>query len=168
MVTVSIFTLCDVIRRVQDCYQIPYNSSTHTSPAADEDIADVRNYLQEQTLQSYTPDRKENKWATPSHDLLSAGAAYANTAGAFNNFRHDTRNAVNHGTPHGNSIDTLDNAGGNAGGTMEDSADIDLGADPGLHVDDLAMDEEEFPAGTDISDFVAMAREAIDELFQYD
>ena len=166
MVTVSIFTLCDVIRRVQDCYQIPYNSSTHTSPAADEDIADVRNYLQEQTLQLYTPDRKENKWATPSchRDLLSAGAAYANTAGAFNNCRCNTHHAVNYGTPHGNSIDILDNVGG----TMEDSTDIDLGADPGLDVNDLAMDEEEFLAGTDISDFVAMAREAIDELFQYD
>jgi len=164
MVTVSIFTLRDVIRRVQDSYQIPYNSSTHTSPAADEDITNIRNYLQEQTLQSYTPDRKENKWATPSRDLLSAGAAYANTAGAFNNFRCDTRNAVNHGTPHGNSTDMPDNASS----IVEDSADIDLGADPGLDVDDLAMDEEEFPAGTDIADFVAMAREAIDELFQYD
>ena len=30
------------------------------------------------------------------------------------------------------------------------------------------MDEEEFPAGTDIADFVAMAREAIDELSRYD
>jgi hypothetical protein len=86
MVTVSIFTLRDVIQRVQDGYRIPFNSSTHTSPAANEDIADIWDYLQEQTLQSYTPNRKENKWATPTRDLLSAGTAYANTAGAFNNF----------------------------------------------------------------------------------
>jgi hypothetical protein len=86
MVTVSIFTLRDVIRRVQDSYQIPFNSSAHTSPAADEDVADIRNYLQEQTLQSYTPNCKENERATPARDLLSAGAAYANMAGAFNNF----------------------------------------------------------------------------------
>jgi hypothetical protein len=164
MVTVSIFTLRDVIRRVQDGYRIPFNSSTHTSPAANEDIADIRDYLQEQTLQSYTPNRKENKWATPARDLLSAGAAYANTAGAFNNFRRDTRNAVNHGKPHGNSINTPPNAIS----AVEDDADIDLGADQDLDVDDLAMDEEEFPVGMDIADLVAMTREVVDELNQYD
>ena len=165
MVTVSIFTLRDVIRRVQDSYQIPFNSPAHTSPAANEDITDICNYLQEQTLQSYTPNRKENEWATPARDLLSAGAAYANTAGAFNNFRRDTRNAINHGTLHGNSIGA---SSVNAGSITEDDANIDLGADRDLNIDDLAMDEEEFPAGTDIADFVAMAREAIDELSRYD
>jgi hypothetical protein len=135
------------------------------SPTADEDIADIHNYLQEQTLQSYTPDCKENKWATPAQDLLSAGAAYTNTAGAFNNFRHDTCKAVNHGTPHGNSTSAPSN---NASGTVDDDADIDLGIDPDLEVDDLAMDEEEFPVGTDIADFVAMTHEVIDELSRYD
>ena len=30
------------------------------------------------------------------------------------------------------------------------------------------MDEEEFTVGTDIADFVAMAREVVDELSHYD
>jgi hypothetical protein len=51
---------------------------------------------------------------------------------------------------------------------VEDDADIDLGADQDLDVDDLAMDEEEFPVGTDIADLVAMTREVVDELNQYD
>jgi len=37
-----------------------------------------------------------------------------------------------------------------------------------LHVDDLAIDDDEFPAGTDIADFVSMAREVINELSRYD
>jgi hypothetical protein len=165
MITVSIFTLRDVIRQVQVSYQIPYNGTTHTSPATNEDVADIRNYLKEQTLQSYTPGRKGNEWATPARDLLSAGAAYANTAGAFNNFRRDTRNAVNHGTMHGNANVTPSD---NVNRPEQDDADIDLGADMDLDVDDLAMDDEEFPAGTDIADFVSMAREVIDELSPYD
>ena len=111
------------------------------------------------------PDHKENKWATPARDLLSVGVAYANTAGAFNNFRRDTRKAVNHGTSHRNSTGAPSN---NACGTTEDDADINLGTDPDLEVDDLAMDEEEFPVGTDIADFVAMTREVINELSRYD
>ena len=46
--------------------------------------------------------------------------------------------------------------------------DIDLGAELDLDVDDLAMDEEEFLPGTDITDFVLMAQEVIDELWRYD
>ena len=167
MVTVSIFTLRDVIRQVQVSYKIPYNSTTHTSPSTNEDITDIRNYLKKQTLQSYTPNRKGNKWATPAQDLLSAGAAYANAAGAFNNFRCDTHQAVNHGTPHGN-CDTINTTSDSANTTLTDDADLDLGADIELDVDDLAMDEEEFPVGTDIADFVAMAREVVDELSRYD
>lgn len=165
MVTVSIFTLRDVIRRVQDSYKIPHNNISHTSPTADEDIQDIRKYLEKQTLQTYTPDRKENKWATPVRDLLSAGAAYASTAGAFNNFRRDIRKATNCGTVHGNPIpQNLDDIDIFNNGVP----DIDLGAERELDVDDLAMDEEEFPVGTDIADFVSMTREVIDELSRYD
>ena len=165
MVTVSIFTLRDVIRQVQVSYKIPFNSTTHTSPSTNEDVSDIRDYLERQTLQSYTPNRKGNEWATSARDLLSAGAAYANTAGAFNNFRRDTRQAVNHGTMHGNTISI---PSGDADMIVEDDADIDLGGDMGLDLDDLAMDEEEFPVGTEVADFVAMTREVIGELARYD
>jgi hypothetical protein len=111
----------------------------------------------------YTPDRKENERATPIQDLVAAGAAYANTVGAFNNFRRDNRNATNHGMAHGNRTGA-DNAGQSAD---KEEADIDLGTDMDLDVDVLAMDEEEFPMGTDIAEFVSMAREVIDELLRY-
>jgi hypothetical protein len=165
MVTVSIFTLRDVICQVQVSYKIPYNSTTHTSPSTNEDISDIRDYLEKQTLQSYTPNRKGNEWATSARDLLSAGAAYANTAGAFNNFRRDTCQAVNHGTLHGNAIST---SSSDADTIVEDDADIDLGGDLDLDVDDLAMDEEEFPVGTEVADFVAMTREVVSKLARYD
>lgn len=162
MVTVSIFALRDVIRRVQLDYKIPYNGTSHTSPSVNEDIKAVRNYLETHSLQSYTPKREGNEFATVARDLLSAGAAYASTSGAFNNFRRDTRNAVNHGTSNG-----MDSLASNDV-ESEDEFDCDLGADQGLDVDDLALDEEEFPVGTDLADFVAMTREVIDELSRYD
>lgn len=90
MVTVSIFTLRDVIRQVQQSYKIPFNSTSHTSPATDEDVKDIRDYLHDNKLQSYMPDREHNNQATPAHDLLAEGAAYANTACAFKNFCRDT------------------------------------------------------------------------------
>jgi hypothetical protein len=161
MVTVSIFALRDIIRRVQVSYKIPYNSISHTSPAANEDVQEIRDYLQKETLQAYTPNRKGNEHATPVHDLVSGGAAYANTAGAFNNFRRDTRNATNHGTAH-SSTNTDDISQTIA----DEEADIDLGADTNLNVDDLTMDEEEFPVGTEIADFMSMTREFVCELSQ--
>jgi hypothetical protein len=159
MVTVSIFTLRDVIRQVQNSYKIPYNSTTHTSPATDGDIQEICDYIQKESLQTYTLDHKENKWTTPAHDLVGASAAYANTASAFNNFQRDTHNALNHGTAHGDNTST---------DSTDDGADMDLGADVDFDMDDLTVDEEEFPVGTDIVEFVAMAHEAIDELSQYE
>jgi hypothetical protein len=50
----------------------------------------------------------------------------------------------------------------------DEEADIDLGADTDLNVDDLAMDEEEFPVGTEIADFVSMTREFVRELSHYE
>ena len=164
MITVSIFTLRDVIRQVQVSYKIPYNSTTHTSPAVNEDVAEICTYLESQTLQSYTLNRKGNSRTTPARDLLSAGAAYANTAAAFNNFRRDTRNATNHGTAHSNMNTNADDTSQ----SMDvNDADADLGGDVDLDVDDLAMDEEEFPVGTDIADLISMAHEFIDELSQF-
>jgi len=46
----------------------------------------------------------------------------------------------------------------------DEYANPDLGGEPGLNMDDLAMDEEEFPLGTDPSRFVVMTQEVINEL----
>ncbi|KAJ6530447.1 hypothetical protein B0H10DRAFT_1861914 [Mycena sp. CBHHK59/15] len=132
MISVSIFALRDVIRRVQLDYKIPHNGETHTNPSKTEDVRAVRDYLELHKLQSFCPERVDNDLVLPVRDLMEVGAAYANTARAFKTFQDDE--IANH-----------DNYG--------QDLDLDLG--------DLALDEEEFPAGIEVSDFVAMATEAI-------
>ncbi|KAJ6563464.1 hypothetical protein B0H10DRAFT_2239438 [Mycena sp. CBHHK59/15] len=134
MISVSIFALRDVIRRVQLDYKIPHNGETHTNPSKTEDVRAVRDYLELHKLQSFS---------------------YANTARAFKTFRPDTRRAVNLGTANGLS------------NPVEDEEDDEIanhdnyGQDLDLDLGDLALDEEEFPARIEVSDFVAMATEAI-------
>lgn len=161
MVTVSIFALQDAIRRVQESFKIPYNGKSHTSPSTGDDIADLREYLKVKQLQSYKPQRDGNDFATPVRDLLATGAAYANTAAAFKNFRQDKSTVVNHGVPIGVPV-----AGEESEEAVneDDELDLDLGADIGINIEDLAIDTEEFPADTDLADFVLMARDAVEEL----
>jgi hypothetical protein len=89
---------------------------------------------------------------------MAEGATYANKASAFRNFRRDSRKATNKGAaeaaPH-SDVESEDN---------DEYANPDLGGGPDIDMDDLAMDGEEFPLGTDPSQFVAMAQEVIDEL----
>jgi hypothetical protein len=71
----------------------------------------------------------------------------------------DTRNTKNLGTKQGaeQALDDTDYA----------QADIDLGGELDLDISDLAMDDEEIPVGTNPTDFIAMAREAIEEFSRY-
>jgi hypothetical protein len=163
MVMVSIFILRDVIRKVQQSYNIPFNSTSHTSPSADKDIKDIQDYLRDNNLQTYSPNREHNGKATPARDLLAEGAMYANMARAFKNFWQDTHKATNLGTAHKETLSTED-----PNTDLEEPADHDLGGDLDINVDDLALDEEEFPLGTDIADLVAMTQEFVNELSQYD
>lgn len=153
MVSVSIFALRDVIRRVQSQYKIPHNGMSHTSPSTKEDIDRLCKYLRENELQSYQPKRRNNQYATPARDLMAAGAEYANKAGAFKNFKRDTRKTVNRGT-----TEAAPAAVGAAGvddveyeSDEGEEADHDLRVDVSLNIDDLSMDDKEFPAGTDIN-----------------
>jgi hypothetical protein len=167
MVTVSIFTLRDVIRRVQMDYKIPHNGISHTSPIAETDLHELCNYLKLHKLQMYHPTRENNEFATPARDLMVSGMEYANTAGAFKNFNNDTRRVKNNGKPCGTSIETVVEAGSSRednGDEGDKGVDFDLGGDLDIRIDDLAMDEEEFPQQTDLADFVAMTRDVIDEL----
>ncbi|KIM79039.1 hypothetical protein PILCRDRAFT_10701 [Piloderma croceum F 1598] len=163
MVMVSIFILRDVIQKVQQSYKIPFNSTSHTSPSANEDIKDLRDYLWDNNLQMYLPNCEHNDKATPACDLLAEGAMYANMARTFKNFWQDTHKATNLGTAHGEKLFTED-----PNTDLEEHADHDLGGDLDINVDDLALDEEEFPLGTDIADLVAMTQEFVNELLQYD
>jgi hypothetical protein len=161
MVTVSIFTLRDVIRRVQVQYKTPHNNISHISPSTAEDLKNLREYLETQKLQSYHPEREHNKYAIPTRDLMALGAAYANKSGAFKNFRRDTRKAVNKGVTEGAAPQRLSPESEDE---EDDNLYHDLGDNAKVGMHDLAMDEEEFPFGTDPEQFVAMTQEVIDEL----
>jgi hypothetical protein len=154
MISVSIFALRDVIRRVQLEYKIPHNSKSHSNPSTAKDIRAIRDYLELHKLQSVYPERADNDLALTARDLMETGAAYANTARAFKTFRPDNRKATNLGTAHGSACPAeVDD---------DEFADPDnYGQDLDLDLGDLVLDEEEFPAGIDPSDFVAMATEAI-------
>jgi len=96
---------------------------------------------------------------------MAAGAEYANKVGAFKTFKRDTRKALNKGGAErapsiirGDENESEDN----------DEAYHDLGGDADLTMDDLTMDDEEFPPGTDLVDLIAMSQEVIDELRRYD
>ena len=86
MVTISIFTLRDIICCVQVQYKTPHNSNSHTSPSTADNLKDLREYLETQKLQSFHPEREHNQYAIPAQDLMALGAAYANKSGAFKNF----------------------------------------------------------------------------------
>lgn len=161
MVSVVIFTLRDVIRQVQKEFKVPYNGTSHTSPSAAADIHTLCKYLESRELQQYKPARKDNQYATPSRDLFAAGAEYANKASAFKTFTRDTRAAINKGARKSQPF-----AEGNHESDIEtdNEADHDLRADPEVELDDLAMDEEEFPCGMDPEDFAEITREFIHEM----
>jgi hypothetical protein len=92
---------------------------------------------------------------------MAVGAAYANKSSAFKNFRRDTCKAANNGVLEGAPTSTTDTP------ESEDRGDNlyhDLGDDAEVGMDKLAMDEEEFPLGTDPERFIAMTQEVIDEL----
>ena len=158
MVAVSIFTLRDVIQRVQGQYKTPTNGNHHTSPSTAEDLKYICDYLEQHKLQTFVPQHQHNKYTREAWDLMAEGAAYANKANAFWNFQRDSWKATNKGVaeaaPHSDTESEDDN----------EYANPDIGGSPDIDMDDLAMNEEEFPLGTDPSWFVAMVQEVIDEL----
>lgn len=167
MVSVSIFALRDVIRKVQTEYQTPFNSTTHTSPSTAADILVLRQYLEAQNLQTYCPRREHNEHATPVRDLMADGAEYANKPAAFRNFRY-TRLSAKH--PEGElSVDCPEDE------ENDEGADCDLGhnGQNSLFAEDMeydgtafpfTYDEDEYPIGVDIAECVAMTREIVEEL----
>jgi hypothetical protein len=157
MISVSIFALRDVIRGVQLDSKIPFNGKSHTNPSTATDVQRIRDHLETNKIQMFWPERENNDCAVPVRDLMKAEAAYANTARAFETFRADTRKPSNLGTKHGGTA-----ASAESDGVEEEGANFDnYGEDLELDLWDLALASEEFPAGIDPTDFVAMAREAL-------
>ncbi|KAK0235252.1 hypothetical protein EDD85DRAFT_954792 [Armillaria nabsnona] len=149
MISVSIFVLREVIRKVQCEYQTPYNSMTHTNPSADEDIQTMCDYLEVHRLQSFDLMQSEDEDAIAVHDLLKMGTAYANTASAYELFR-DTLDKEADGTPD-EHVDVIDH----------DCADGDYHLD----INDLALDGEEFPEGLDPQAMVDAVHEMMESLY---
>ncbi|KAJ7117026.1 hypothetical protein C8R44DRAFT_627043 [Mycena epipterygia] len=91
MITVVIFNLRDVMRNVQTQFKIPHHGLSHTSPNAAEDISKLQVWLESNKLQTYIKEREGKDKILRARDLMVSGAAYANTPGAFKNFRRETR-----------------------------------------------------------------------------
>lgn len=86
MVSVSIFALRDVIRKVQSEFQTPFNSVNHTSPSTATDIQVLCDYLESQCIQTYWPEREHGDDTMEARDLITVGSEYANKPAAFRNF----------------------------------------------------------------------------------
>ena len=162
MVSVSIFALRDVMRKVHKEFVTPFNSTAHTSPSTVADIQVLRDYLEAHNIQSHTPAREHNDCATEARDLLDAGAAYANTPAAFRNFTHKRFKTVNKGFRSENSEVVALDESDDEEDSDEMTSSIDAGSDLQLNLDDLLLDDDEFPA--DIATrYVNMIHEVIGE-----
>ncbi|KDR67870.1 hypothetical protein GALMADRAFT_105505 [Galerina marginata CBS 339.88] len=165
MVSVCIFSLRDVIRKMQNEFVTPFNSTSHTSPSMQVDIQVVRDYLEALRLQVYYPERENNSSATEGRDLMQTGSGYANTPSAFRNFTHTKYSYENHGVPEAAPLapqpETNDD-------NEEAEEDYEIDGRNAVDFEDLLLDEDEFPMGSDVGDYLAMVHEVIDELRHYE
>lgn len=149
MVTVCIFQLREVMRKVQAMYDIPSHGTRHTNPDDEEEIQKLMDYLKNDKVQEFCKNREGNDEIASVTDLMAEGWKYADTAKAFRNFKKDTRVAENHGINGGENASTGDgSAGAEAGDEADvdgddDAEDMDLGGAI-VTEDDLAVDDEEF------------------------
>lgn len=168
MVSVSIFALRDVIRKVQKEYMTPFNSKSHTSPSTAKDLQMLCDYLKNQQIQTCFPTRENNSDSIEARDLIQAGAAYANKPMAFQNFKHVKYNLKNLGIPD-STPESNSEVEGEVGGlsVVTEDSDIDLGSESRTELDDLLLDEDEYPLQSDLGDYIATVENIIDEFDRY-
>jgi hypothetical protein len=168
MVSVCIFVLRDVIRKMQQEFQTPFNSFSHSSPSTENDIKTICDYLEAQHLQTYDPQHENNTSATEARDLIQTGSEYMNTPSAFRNFRYTKFNIKNHGLPEATPSQPSQLS------DIEDNVEdlevynCELEGNGGVDFEDLLLDEDEFPLGSDVGDYIATVHEVIDELSRYE
>jgi hypothetical protein len=161
---------------LQSEYKTLFNATSHTSPSAEADLNSLRNYLKVQQLQTYKFDRDNNQYATLVRDLLAVGAEYADKLSAFRNFMYTHCKVTNLGIDEGPVMTGLTD---DASPNDEDVADCDLShnGSESLMAEDMVfdgdnspfmLDEDEYPPGTDIGDFIAMTKEIVDEFSRYE
>ncbi|KAJ6527823.1 hypothetical protein B0H19DRAFT_1083906 [Mycena capillaripes] len=130
---------------------IPHHGISHTSPNAAVDIANLQGWLESNKLQTYIKECPGHDKILRSRDLMVAGAAYANTPGAFKNFRRETRKV---------SYRKVSPAAD--GSESEEEEETIQPEDSQLHAveeDDLMHDDEEFTHMPD--QLLKMARERV-------
>lgn len=93
MVTICIFMLRDVMRKVQRMYDIPSHGTRHTNPNEKEELKRLMEYLAEDKLQEFKLNRDGNEDIEPVSDLMIQGAGYGDTAKAYRNFKSERRQA---------------------------------------------------------------------------
>lgn len=171
MVSISIFALRDVIWHVQSEYKTPFNSTSHTSPSTEADLKILRDHLKDLKLQTYTPERKNNQYASEVHDLLAVGVEYANKPSAFKIFTYTRWKATNMGTPEGSPPtdhlmqEDLEQAGFDLGHNGSDSL---LDQDMAFDKFPLLFDDNKCPPGTNIGDYISMTHEIVEELSHFE
>lgn len=142
-VSVCIFELRDLMRKVQGMYGISSHGTRHTSPDDRKDINALLEYLKDNKVQSFVKNRPGNDEITPVRDLMVEGAKYPDSAGAFKNFRQEVRKGVNKG--HSNQTTPFGEEEGDRNGEEveeeEDGMDME---EFNCTSDDLAVDDEEF------------------------
>jgi hypothetical protein len=171
MVSVCIFVLRDVIRKMHQEFQTPFNSFVHSSPSTEKDIKTICDYLEAQHLQTYVPQRENNTNATEARDLIQTGSEYANTPSAFRNFTYTKFNIENHGLPESTPSQLSDiNADVDNIEDFEDNCSELNDGNEAVDFEDLLLDEDEFPLGSDVGDrdYIATVHEIIDELSRYE
>ncbi|KAJ7881271.1 hypothetical protein B0H14DRAFT_2193208, partial [Mycena olivaceomarginata] len=118
--------------------QIPHHGISHSSPNAVEDIAKLQGWLESNNLQTYVKERPGHDTILRVRDLRVAGAAYANTPGAFKNFRRETRKVTyKHSSPVPAETESEEEEEGGADEETEQQLDR-------IEEDDLMYDDEEF------------------------
>lgn len=165
MVSVSIFALRDVIRTVQKEYMTPFNSKSHTSPSVATDIQVLCDYLKTHRIQIYFPARENNNDSIEARDLIQAGAAYADKPTAFQNFKHVKYKLKNLGIPDC-PVELNPEEEDEAEGVTEDN-DIDFGSNLRTELNDLLLDDEEYPLQSDLGDYIATIENVLDEFDRY-
>ncbi|KAJ7457911.1 hypothetical protein B0H11DRAFT_2199513 [Mycena galericulata] len=120
-------------------------------PNATEDIGKLQGWLESNNLQTYVKERPGKDQILRVRDLMVSGAAYANTPGAFKNFRRETRKVSYKKT----TPATVESE-------SDEEEDVQLETEMQLddvEQDDLMHDDEDF---TDMADeLVGMAKEVV-------
>lgn len=175
MVSVSIFALRDVMKQVHGEFQTPFNSTSHTSPSTEFDIQVLLEYLEAQSIQTYFPDRENNSDSQESRDLLQSGSKYSNKASTYQTFLYSkvktsfrpSESVPSNPDPTTAVVDDADTCEDDEAANVESEDDEeDEDEDTRLHAEfeDLLLDQEEYPIGSNGRDYVAAMQEIVTEL----